>query len=144
EIVSFRTFMSGELFQTLGAHTVLRHSLSASGTDPDMDLGAFDAAVSDTLSRPETLAGALFTLRAADLLTGQSATVTRARLSGALIGAELAAAKPYWLGQRVAIVGSDAVSALYGRALAAQGVTSERCDAGAITRAGLISAYTSV
>jgi 2-dehydro-3-deoxygalactonokinase len=49
EVVSFRTFMTGELFDLLSAQSVLRHSVAAGGSDPD----AFREAVSDTLSRPE-------------------------------------------------------------------------------------------
>ena len=58
-------------------------------------------AVSDALSRPETLTARLFELRAADLLHGQDATTARSILSGLLIGAELAATRPWWLGREV-------------------------------------------
>lgn len=137
EIVSFRTYLTGEMFAALSEHTVLRHSLSGS----DWDADAFDRALSDTLSRPESLASRLFSLRAADLLHGQSAGVARATLSGALIGMELAAAKPYWLGQRVALIGAGALSELYERALGAQAVAVERGIASDVTRAGLYTAY---
>ncbi len=137
EIVSFRTFLTGELFDVISTGTVLRHSLS--GTDMDQD--AFLEAASDTLSRPETFASNLFSLRAADLLNGQSPEVARARLSGALIGMELAAAKPYWLGQNVSLIGSNRLSALYSAALAAQGVTASISDAAAVTRAGISATF---
>lgn len=137
EIVSFRTFMTGELFTTISTQTVLRHSLGGSGWDE----GAFDAALSDTLSRPETLAARLFSLRAADLLEEQSPAIARARLSGMLIGTELAASKPYWLGQRVAIIGDTNLSKLYETALAAQGIPAERMDAPTATCAGLSKIY---
>jgi 2-dehydro-3-deoxygalactonokinase len=104
EVVSFRTFMTGELFELLSTQSVLRHSIAGAGADPD----AFREAVSDTLSRPETLAQRLFSIRAGQLLDGTSGEVGRARLSGALIGAELAAAKPYWLGQEVVVAGAPA------------------------------------
>ena len=139
EIVSFKTFLTGELFETISKNTVLRHSLS--GADWDND--AFTEALSSTLSRPERLAGALFCLRAADLLHGQSSAAARAQLSGTLIGAELAAAKPYWLGQRIAIIGDHRLADLYSYSLAQQGMSAERCDANAVTLAGLTAAYTS-
>lgn len=140
EIVSFRTFMTGELFAVLSQNTVLRHSLGG----PDWDDSAFESALSKTLSRPENLTSALFSLRAADLLHGQSKGSANAQLSGALIGAELAAAKSYWLGQRVVIIGDDRLCDLYDFALMRQGLKPERSDAGAITLAGLSAAYTSL
>lgn len=137
EIVSFRTFMTGELFDTLRSHTVLRHSLGGDG----LDQAAFGEAVSATLSRPESFSASLFALRAADLLDGQSASTARAKLSGALIGMELAAARPYWLGQRVALIGAGALCDLYAQALSAQGVQPERSEAEAVTRAGLFDLF---
>lgn len=70
------------------------------------------AAITDTMSRPERLAGQL---RVAEV-TGSAAHIT-----GHLIGAELAAARPYWLGQQVAVIGETAGVARYASAIAAQG-----------------------
>lgn len=138
EIVSFRTFMTGEVFALLTKHSVLRHS---TGGD-DWDAAAFDEAVSDALSKPGRLLSDLFTLRADGLLNGTGAGVSRARLSGLLIGAELAAARPYWLGQPVVILGEDALARNYLAALTAQG--AEACSVAAedITLAGLTAAHT--
>lgn len=137
EIVSFRTFMTGELFDVISTGTVLKHSLKSD----DMDLPAFIDAMSETLSRPEKFAANLFTLRASDLLQNQSADIARAHLSGALIGMELAAAKPYWLGQNIALIGSNALCDLYKRALSEQGVTAKFWDASLITQTGLSATY---
>ena len=63
-----------------------------------------------------------------------------ARLSGLLIGAELAAMRPYWLGKRVALVGADGLSKRYAKALSAQGVPTEQAGGEAMTIAGLIAA----
>lgn len=133
EVVSFQTFMTGELFALLSAQSVLRHSIAATGWDAE----AFAAAVSETLSRPERLAARLFGLRAAGLVGDQAPETARARLSGLLIGAELAAARPYWLGQAVLLVGSEATCAPYAAALTAQAVPAETLPAGACTIAGL-------
>lgn len=137
EVVSFRTCMTGELFGLLSEHSVLRHSVG----DEGVDKAAFEAAVSDAMARPADLAAQLFRLRAASLIADMGASEARARLSGWLIGAELAATKPYWLGQQVALIGADALSALYADALAAQGVQTQRADVTAMTLAGLIAAY---
>ncbi len=136
EVVSFQTFLTGELFALLGTHSVLRHGISAKGWDD----AAFDTGVSDAISRPEKLAARLFTLRAEGLIAGLSPDAARARLSGLLIGCELAAAKPYWLGQQVVLVGAEKLSLAYARALAAQGLAATRLDATACTLAGLATA----
>jgi 2-dehydro-3-deoxygalactonokinase len=133
EVVGFQTFMTGEMFALLSEHSVLRHGMAGDGWDD----AAFDAGVSDALSRPERLAAQLFSLRAEGLLTGLAPAAARARLSGLLIGAELAAARSWWLGQAVGIIGAAGVSAAYARALEAQGVDARTMDAIDCTLAGL-------
>ncbi len=133
EVVSFQTFMTGELFALLSEQSVLRHGMQGGGWDD----AAFDAALSDALSRPERIAARLFSLRAEGLIAGLSAAATRSRLSGLLIGIELAGAKPYWLGQPVALIGAEALSATYARALKAQGAEPRLLSATDCTLAGL-------
>jgi 2-dehydro-3-deoxygalactonokinase len=135
EVVSFQTFMTGEMFALLSEASVLRHGLQGAGWDD----AAFDAAVSDAISRPERLGARLFSLRAEGLIAGLSPQAARARLSGLLIGTELAAARPYWLGQRVTLIGAEKLSAAYARALQLQGVEAERLSANDCTLAGLAS-----
>jgi 2-dehydro-3-deoxygalactonokinase len=101
EIVSFRSFMTGEMFELLSR---------------------------------------LFTIRAEGLLAGLDPAHARARLSGLLIGAELAAAKPYWLGQRVALIGAPEVMGAYSAALAGLSVPVTTHDATDMTLAGLSAA----
>ena len=132
EVVSFQTFMTGELFALLSTQSVLRHSM-AEGWDE----AAFDDGLSEALSRPDRIAARLFSLRAEGLLHALPGAAARARLSGLLIGIELAGAKPYWLGQEVKLIGAEGLSASYARALATQGLTAERLDATACTLAGL-------
>lgn len=133
EVVSFQTFMTGELFALLSQQSVLRHSIAADG----FDAVAFDASVSDALSRPERIGARLFTLRAEGLLTDASPVAARSRLSGLLIGIELAASKPYWLGQPVRLIGAPALCAHYAQALIQQGVTATTLPAAECTLAGL-------
>lgn len=137
EIVSFQTFMTGELFALIAGQSVLRHSIADHGWDDD----AFAEALSDGLSRPETFAARLFTVRADALLSGASAVAARARVSGLLIGMELAAARPYWLGQEVAIIGAETLAEAYRSALAQQGIDPQVTDAAAMTLSGLKSAF---
>lgn len=136
EVTDFRSFMTGEMFELLATRSVLRHGIGEA-----MDGDAFDTALQDTLSRPESLAARLFGIRAEGLLSDLSPDVARGRLSGLLIGAELAAAKPWWLGRDVLIVGSDAVAALYLRGLGALGVSPRSLSGTDAVLAGLAAAH---
>ena len=136
EVVSFQTVMTGDLFAAITGHTVLRHS-TATGWD---DAG-FAQGVDDAISRPEKLAARLFSLRAEGLLNALPDGTARARLSGLLIGAELAATKPYWLGQQIAVIGAGTLAGLYVRALAAQSAPATQVNADRATIAGLTAAY---
>lgn len=132
EVTGFRTFMTGEIFAALTGHTVLRLTANE-GWDDD----AFLAGVGEGMASPEALANRLFSLRAEALLTGLPAGAARARASGLLIGMELRAARGWWLGMPVAVVGAGAPAAAYRAALAAQGVEAEVVDVAEATLAGL-------
>jgi 2-dehydro-3-deoxygalactonokinase len=133
EVVSFQTFMTGELFALLSESSVLRHGMEGGAWDDT----AFDQGLDDALSRPARIAARLFGLRAEGLIAGLSASAARSRLSGLLIGIELAAARPYWLGQRVTLIGAERLSAAYARALGTQGVQADRRSVTDCTLAGL-------
>lgn len=136
EVVSFQTCMTGEMFALLSEQSVLRHGMA----EDRWDDAAFDAGVSETLSYPERLGARLFGIRAQGLLADLSPGAARARLSGLLIGVELAGARPYWLGQAVGIVGASRLSALYARALTAQAAPVRQFPATETVLAGLTSA----
>lgn len=137
EVISFQTFMTGELFDTIATQTVLRHSVGQDGWDD----AAFAHGLDIAMARPERLAARLFSLRAEGLLNNMSAQTARAQLSGLLIGAELAGAKPYWLGQQIAVIGDGGLSKLYVKALAAQSAPATQANAAATTLAGLAMAH---
>lgn len=137
EIVSFQTCMTGEMFALLSQHSVLRHSVGGSGWDQD----SFLSAVQSAMDRPQSLSAQLFGMRAAGLLLGTTADEGRSRLSGLLIGLELAGTRAYWLGRHVAILGADAVAMHYRSALAEQGIQAEMLDNTDLTLAGLTNAY---
>ncbi len=106
--LSAREAVSCQSFLTLRLITAMGGTLPA-----DMD------AIGDSLSRPERLAAHL---RSAEV-TGRADAI-----SGHLIGAELAAARPYWLGQSVVLIDGGASSAGHAGALEAQGVPVSRHD----------------
>lgn len=136
EVVSFRTYMTGELFALISKQSVLRHSMDAA-----WDADAFLNAIRDGMADPQALAGRFFSLRAQGLVGEAQPGVAPARLSGLLIGAELAAAKPYWLGQRVALLGAGKLAGLYAAALAAEGAEPETYDVTRATLSGLAAAH---
>ena len=105
---------------------------------------AFDTALSRSQSRPEELAGSFFALRAQNLLNSTPPETQRAALSGLLIGAELAAARPYWLGQQIAILGADDLAQAYARALEQNGAPALIADGERMTLAGLTTAWRGV
>ena len=140
EVVSFQTVMTGEMFALIGTQSVLRHTVGTEGWND----AAFAGALGETLSRPERMIGRLFSLRAEHLLHGLDGGTARARLSGLLIGAELAATRAYWLGQNIAVIGVGTLSRLYVAALAQQSVTATMADNDSVTLAGLTAAYRSL
>ena len=76
----------------------------------------------DAAPRIRGLNGLAAHLRSAEV-TGRADAI-----SGHLIGAELAAARPYWLGQSVVLIDGGASSAGHAGALEAQGVPVSRYD----------------
>ena len=137
EVVSFQTFMTGELFALLSEKSVLRHSVGGGILDEQ----AFCQAINDCLSQPEKIAARLFSLRAETLLSDLEPAQARSRLSGLLIGAELAAARVYWLGQSVVLVGDPKLNSVYALGLKQQGVTATQIDGDDVTLNGLIAAH---
>ncbi|EPX80985.1 2-dehydro-3-deoxygalactonokinase [Litoreibacter arenae] len=140
EIVNFQTFMTGEAFALFSEQSVLRHSVTTDAFDAD----TFAASLADAMAHPQALASQLFGLRAASLVADLGAAAARSRLSGLLIGAELAAARPYWLGQNVAIIGASTLAGLYRTGLEAQGLSITLAEVEDMTLSGLIAAHHSL
>ncbi|MCE8514040.1 2-dehydro-3-deoxygalactonokinase [Ruegeria pomeroyi] len=140
EVVSFRSFLSGAILSSLAAGTVLGRWLGAAG----VDAGAFSDAVADGLSRPEQMLARLWSAHAAATLQGLPEEAARAQILGGLIGAELAATRPFWLGQQLAVMGEGQMPRLYVDALAAQGAPATQADAARMTRQGLIATWEAI
>ena len=120
EIVSFKTFMTGEIFLSLSERSILKSSVQSNDFDPTSFIKAFE----DTYSNPALLSSKLFGLRAADLLENTSTKFLKSKLSGYLIGSELAGAKSYWLGQNIVMIGNDDLCVLYEKALKKLGLNT--------------------
>ncbi|MEP2704157.1 MAG: 2-dehydro-3-deoxygalactonokinase [Roseibium sp.] len=135
----FRTCMSGETFALFSEYSVLRHGLS----DKVLDRSAFTTAVVEVAANPEILASELFGIRAAGLVSGLSPEAARGRLSGLLIGAEVAAVSKEFELQNSVLLGSDKIAGVYADALTTLGYNTDLSDADAITLQGLSLAYNS-
>ncbi|MDB2372826.1 2-dehydro-3-deoxygalactonokinase [Amylibacter sp.] len=136
EVVSFRTFMTGELFNIISRHSVLRHSVGE-GWDEE----AFLESVTDGIMYANILTNMLFGLRASSLLEGLHPTTATAKLSGMLIGLELSGAKGYWLGNQVVIIGGNKIIDHYQAALTQQGVIPICANADEMVLVGLAASY---
>lgn len=137
QIIEFRTFMTGEVFALLASQSVLRHSVESEA----WDTAAFAEAVGEVARDPAALPATLFGIRAASLLSDQSHATARARLSGLLIGAELAAARAWWDNREVVLIGADTLTQNYAIALAHLGGCSRSSDAPEMTLRGLTQAH---
>ncbi|MDQ0346028.1 2-dehydro-3-deoxygalactonokinase [Ancylobacter vacuolatus] len=139
----FATFMTGELFHLLRSASILAPAVEgAAAVDPGSD--AFAQGVQDGLAEPDMLGNRLFRLRAAWLLEGVAPETALARLSGLLLGAELAGAARFGGRGPVALIASGPAASLYQVALALAGIASVTThDAEACVRAGLHAAAVS-
>ena len=135
EVVSFQSFLTAEIAEAMLAARGLRGA-----PVPGQDAPEFAAALDESLSRPERLAARLSELDADRQLAARTDDGLVAGLWGQLIGAELAAAKPYWLGQNVVVVGAAGAAALHAGGLRGLGVTVTTRDADAMVLAGLVRA----
>jgi len=138
-IESFSTAMTGELYEVLRQHSVLRHSLNGNLDGPGREEG-FRAGLEAGLARPDLLAGNLFTVRAASLLSGKQADWCGGYLSGLLIGSEVGGKKDLIGTQEVPLVGSPTLCALYTQAIKQLGGSARTIDASEAILAGLKAA----
>lgn len=137
-IIGTATAMTGELFALLATASVLRHSMG----ETTADALAFRDGVALALEAPTALSIHLFAIRAEDLLHGLAPQAAHARLSGILIGHEIAAQRDRLGMGPVYLVGAPALTALYATALEMAGIASAQEDGDELTLMGLIVAHT--
>ena len=138
-IEHFSTAMTGEMFELLRTHSVLRHSLTGDLDGPGRDEG-FKAGAEMGLAHPEQLLGTLFQVRAGSLLSGRQPDWCAGFLSGLLIGTEVGSNRHLIGTAPVPLIGSPALCALYGQVLAMAGASGATKDATEIVLAGLKAA----
>ena len=140
----FTTAMTGELFQLLSRQSILRLSVPED-VRAEADHPAFAAGVSEAAEPDFSLTTRLFSIRAEGLLGAADGASAAARLSGLLIGAEVAAMRRrYAPAGDVHIIGTGALASLYTRALALSGIRAVALDGGKLVRKGLFAAARSL
>lgn len=137
-VTGFNTIMTGELFSLLSKQSTLAHAIgdaeAVSADDP-----AFAEAVTQALADPDRVIGALFSVRAGPLLGMLPPRATAARLSGLLIGLEVAG-KQVRPGTEIALVSQGNLAQLYNRALSIGGHRMQTYDSDESVRRGLFAA----
>jgi 2-dehydro-3-deoxygalactonokinase len=138
-IEHFATAMTGEMFEMLSIHSVLRHSLGGDLTGAERQEG-FAAGSRDGLEHPADLLGQLFRVRASALVSGRAPAWCAGYLSGLLIGTEIAANRHQIGNDPVPLIGSASLCALYAEVLEMAGAAGRPVDATEVVLAGLKAA----
>lgn len=138
-VTGFRSYMTGEIFALLAGQSILRHGLPEQ-KQVSADQPAFRAAVEEARAEPSRFLGEIFGIRAASLLGFRDAEANLARLSGLLIGSEVASELRNHPALGVTLLGQEGLGALYAEALRLNGVTPRLADAEEATRQGLYAA----
>ena len=137
-IVRFVTAMTGELFDLMTHHGVLRTEAPAD------DAQAFAKGV-EAAGDGGGLAARLFSARSRVVGAGAPAAETASYLSGLLIGAEIAgvpAQLDIQISRPIVLIGEAALCAWYAKALAHRDMAAEVHDGGQAALAGLIALNT--
>jgi 2-dehydro-3-deoxygalactonokinase len=133
-VKSFGTAMTGEIFGLLAKSSTLSHFIDL--REEVSQNSSFSSAVAESLDAPEALLRRLFSVRSGPLLFGENvAKEAAARLSGLLIGSEIAAFRAET--EDVLLVASGKLANAYAQALGVAGVKFDQIDAEVLTRSGL-------
>lgn len=138
-IEHFSTAMTGEMFELLRTHSVLRHSLDGDLDGPGRAEG-FATGAAAGLEHPEQLLGTLFQVRASALLSGKQPDWCAGYLSGLLVGTEIGSNRHLIGDAPVPLIGSAALCALYAQVFDMIGARGEPQDATQVVVAGLKAA----
>ncbi len=142
---SFSTYLTGELYALLAGHSILRHSIGNAADAATPEHPQFIAGLELVLAGNRRMLGELFGIRAAMLLENLTPDAAASRLSGLLIGTEIAGAKEkYGTAAKIALVASGTMAALYAKALTVAGLTFDVVDADEAVRKGLFVAASKI
>lgn len=139
-VTAFSTYMTGELFGLISRDSILQHAMGDENScDPHGE--AFVKSVRDAHNNPTEITRLLFSIRAGQLLYGNEPERNFARLSGLLIGGEIAAAiSEFSDPDQVHLIASGKLFRLYEAALNCLGVGVVAIDADDAVLSGLLMA----
>ena len=139
----FATFMTGELFDVISRETILSHAVTGAGEAEDID--AFKSAVMAAFKTPAFAANLLFQVRSGQLLYGGTPSSAREKISGTLIGLELAAGLAGEVPRTgITLVASGRLQMLYQLAFDTVAVSVRSIEAEDAVRRGLSMAAESI
>ncbi len=139
-VTGFSSFMTGELFDAISKHTILSHAV-AGAEDQPADTAAFEAAVRAAFERPAMATNLFFTARSGQLLHRLGAAGAQAKISGTLIGLEIAGALSAADAKvDISLVASGRLQGLYETAFQTLSLPYTTIDADAAVRQGLAAA----
>lgn len=140
-IEAFSTFMTGEVFALMAGQSILRHTVGETH-DALAHRPAFEAGVRASLDAPEGLLNGLFSLRAGPLLGTAAPEEAGARLSGLLVGLEIAGVRTLLpqQGRQIVLAASGPLRDVYEAAMDVAGLSAKIADADAAVRLGLLAA----
>src|SRR5205814_10094836 len=128
--------MTGELFDVVSRQTILSHAVA--GADEAQDFDAFRSAVIAAFETPSLAANLLFQVRSGQLLYGGTPSSAREKISGTLIGLELAAGLAGdQSSSGITLVASGRLQVLYRLAFDTLSVAVQSIDAEEAVRRGL-------
>ncbi len=135
-IVSFASFMTGEVYAALIGHTILGRLMKP---DAQADTAAFERGVAYGLQAPGALLSRLFSARTLGLNGTLADSALPSYLSGLLIGSEIGGARQMHPSAAPPILlGAGELTALYARALRLAGIEArigpEECAASGMAR----------
>ena len=132
-LTAFHTLMTGEIFALLAGQSILHHTVA----DSDWSDEDFADAAAQAYAAPTEALSGLFALRAGPLLFGKDSPAGTARLSGLLIGAELAIGLKALDGEPLILAAAEEASKRYTLACQRLGIACRQIDAELAVRNGL-------
>ncbi len=134
----FTTAMTGEIYALLKERSILRHFLT--GKEREVIGTRFDEAVQDALAAPHRVLSRIFSLRAEPLLFAETQDGLEQKLSGLLIGLEIAGMREAIGRHKVTLLSAGRLGAVYGRAFSLAGIDFDFINSEAMARVGLHNA----
>ena len=108
-IINFKTFMTGELFEIISKNSILIHSV----TSNKVLKNELKMAVDEIFKNPKIFGNALFQLRADDLINSRGSEIYKSKLSGYLLGLELIGSLEFWKKKDIVLIGNADLIELY-------------------------------